>query len=113
MAARSVDIDMRAVREMHAQGYTLKQIALALDVAYNTLAGRTAAAGLRFRKHPYKHLRPKEPPRKRNRKLEEPAVPPAQSDHTRRILDAWDAWERETRAWIKAELWQQIARMRA
>ena len=110
-------VDMDEVRALHAQGYKLKQIAFALGIAYNTLASRTAAAGLRFRNHPHKAMRPKAPPNNplpmRSRVAPPKPVEPSAQDLTRTILDLHEAWEREMRADLKAELAQQIRELRA
>lgn len=113
MSATTIDMDV--VRDMHRKGFTLKQIAFFLGVAYNTVANRTAAAGIRFRNNPHKTLRPKQPPK-------QPPAPPPESDafavirsdreRTRRILDL--CVEREHAPhWEKPVITRKIEALRA
>lgn len=107
-----IAIDMDAVREMHAKGWRLKAIATHFRIHYNTLSAHTVKAGLRFKHCPKPKPKPAPKP-PRDRKAEPTEVPPAQSDHTRRFFKAWDEWDREMRADLKAKLWQQVQALRA
>lgn len=51
-----IELDMDAVRALHAKGWSLKAIAARFGVHYNTMQDRTAKAGLRFKNCPKRRI---------------------------------------------------------